>query len=111
MLVAHSMGGLVARAAAAKLPQRLLRRLIMLGTPHHGSFAPVQALRGTYPFVRKMAALDRRNSPESLAERVFSSFPGLYQMLPTPRRFKDSPDLFDARAWPGEGPAPSPLNF
>ncbi|MGB6355784.1 MAG: alpha/beta fold hydrolase, partial [Steroidobacteraceae bacterium] len=47
VLVAHSMGGLVARMAARMLPKRLLRRLIMLGTPNEGSFASVQALRGT----------------------------------------------------------------
>ena len=44
-LVAHSMGGLVARAAARILPRRLIRKLIMLGTPNAGSFASVQTLR------------------------------------------------------------------
>ncbi|MGH7955760.1 MAG: esterase/lipase family protein, partial [Opitutaceae bacterium] len=46
-IVAHSMGGLVARAAlhedAAQLPK--LKRLIMLGTPNYGSFAPVLVYR------------------------------------------------------------------
>jgi len=81
-IIAHSMGGLVARMAARMLPNRLVRKLIMLGTPNEGSFAAVQALRGTYPFVRKMALLDRRHSADQLAERVFGSFPGLYHMLP-----------------------------
>ncbi len=106
ILVAHSMGGLVARAAARILPARLMRRLILLGTPNQGSFAPVQALRGTYPFVRRMSTLDRKNSPEYLAQNVFCTFPGLYQMLPPPRRVEGM-DLFDVRCWPADGPAPS----
>src|SRR5262245_10286428 len=40
-LVAHSMGGLVARAAVARKAPRV-GRLIMLGTPNCGSFGPVQ---------------------------------------------------------------------
>jgi pimeloyl-ACP methyl ester carboxylesterase len=106
ILVAHSMGGLVARMAARILPKRLIRKLIMLGTPNQGSFASVQALRGTYPFVRKMSALDRKHSAEFLAKNVFCTFPGLYHMLPLPRRIQGI-DLFDPRCWPADGPAPS----
>jgi pimeloyl-ACP methyl ester carboxylesterase len=106
-LVAHSMGALVARMAAGRLPRRLLRKLIMLGAPNHGSFAPVQALRGTYPFVRRMSNLDRRHSAEFLAQHVFCTFPGLYHMLPAPRRRKHSVDLLDAREWPTDGPLPN----
>jgi pimeloyl-ACP methyl ester carboxylesterase len=105
ILVAHSMGGLVARMAARMLPKRLVRKLILLGTPNDGSFASVQALRGTYPFVRRMSRLDRRHSPEYLAAKVFNTFPGLYHMLPPPRRLKGL-DLFHARDWPADGPAP-----
>jgi pimeloyl-ACP methyl ester carboxylesterase len=105
ILVAHSMGGLVARMAVRMLPKRLVRRLIMLGTPNAGSFASVQALRGTYPFVRRMSRLDRRHSPEYLAAKVFTTFPGLYHMLPPPQRVKGM-DLFDPRDWPADGPAP-----
>lgn len=106
ILVAHSMGGLVARMATRMLPKRLVRKLIMLGTPNEGSFASVQALRGTYPFVRRMSRLDRKHSAEYLAAKVFSTFPGLYHMLPPPRRLKGI-DLFDPREWPADGPAPS----
>jgi pimeloyl-ACP methyl ester carboxylesterase len=104
ILVAHSMGGLVARMAARMLPKRWVRRLIMLGTPNEGSFASVQALRGTYPFVRRMSRLDRKHSAEYLAANVFNTFPGLYQMLPS-RRLKGI-NLFDPRDWPADGPAP-----
>jgi len=104
VLVAHSMGGLVARTAAGILPKRWIRRLILLGTPHQGSFAPVQALRGTYPFVRRISTLDRKHTAEELAQRVFCTFPGLYHMLPPQRA--PAMDLLDARCWP-PGPVPS----
>jgi pimeloyl-ACP methyl ester carboxylesterase len=104
ILVAHSMGGLVARMAVRMLPKRWVRRLIMLGTPNQGSFASVQALRGTYPFVRRMSRLDRKHSAEYLAAKVFNTFPGLYHMLPS-RRLKGM-NLFDPRDWPADGPAP-----
>jgi len=106
VLIAHSMGGLIARMAMGQLPKRRVRKLIMLGTPNRGSFAPVQALRGTYPFVRKLSRLDRRHSPEHLAAKVFCTFPGLYHMLPAQRRAPV--DLLDPRCWPPEGPTPDP---
>ena len=105
ILVAHSMGGLVARMAARMLPKRWVRKLIMLGTPNEGSFASVQALRGTYPFVRRLSRLDHRHSADYLAAKVFSTFPGLYHMLPSRRL--EGIDLFDPRDWPADGPTPS----
>src|ERR1700686_2524022 len=104
ILVAHSMGGLVARMAARMLPKRWVRRLIMMGTPNEGSFASVQALRGTYPFVRRMSRLDHKHSAEYLAAKVFNTFPGLYHMLPS-RRLKGM-NLLDPRDWPAGGPPP-----
>lgn len=106
-LVAHSMGGLVARVAAKRLPKRLIKRLILLGTPNRGAFAPVLALRGTYPFVRRLSRLDLKHSPEQLAASVFTSFPGLYQLLPT-EPAKGEIDLLDPRSWPRLGPQPDP---
>lgn len=97
LLVAHSMGGLVARAAIGQ--GAVCRRLIMLGTPNAGSFATVQALRGVYPIVRKVAWLDRSNDARGLASQVFSTFPGLTQMLPAPDHF-DLVDLYDRGRWP-----------
>jgi len=105
-VVAHSMGGLVTRAALALPGLDKVRRVVLLGTPNGGSFACVQALRGTYPVVRRLASLDARHSAEQLAGEVFSTFPGLYQMLPG-RAHSGRLDLFDARHWP-PGPAPRP---
>ncbi len=104
-LIGHSMGGMVARMALGSLPRRWARKFIMLGTPNYGSFAPVQALRGTYPFVRKVLMLDPHHSPEELAATVFNTFPGLYQLLPPPGRLRGA-DLYARSGWPSEGPAP-----
>jgi pimeloyl-ACP methyl ester carboxylesterase len=105
-LVAHSMGGIVARAALTIDSKRRVRQLIQLGAPNSGSFAPVQALRAVYPTVRKIAALDRSNSAEELARKVFLGLPGLYQMLPSPERCNGL-DLFDPNNWPDDDLAPN----
>ncbi|HMD73430.1 MAG TPA: alpha/beta fold hydrolase [Steroidobacteraceae bacterium] len=107
VLVGHSMGGLVARIAMRCLPKRKVRKLIMVGTPNFGSYAPLQALRGTYPFVRKVALLDLVHTPEYLAERVFHTFPGLYQLLP-PRNRLHGANLYARSGWPASGPQPNP---
>lgn len=104
-LIGHSMGGLVCRAALAQPGTARIERVVLLGTPNLGSFAPVQALRGTYSVVRKIAQLDALNSAETLAGEIFSTFPSLYQMLPVPHD-SESLDLFDAAQWPRSGPQP-----
>jgi pimeloyl-ACP methyl ester carboxylesterase len=105
LIVAHSMGGLVARAAMTLDTKSRIEKLVQLGAPNGGSFAPVQALRGVYPTVRKIAALDQRHTAEHLARNVFLSLPGLYQMLPSPE-LCEGPDLFDVRSWPQDEFAP-----
>jgi pimeloyl-ACP methyl ester carboxylesterase len=104
VVIAHSMGGLVARVAARRLPHRSLKRLIMLGAPNRGALAPVLALRGSYPFVRKLSRLDLEHSPEELAAEVFGTFPGLYHLLP-PEPTPEC-DLLDPCSWPTQGPRP-----
>jgi pimeloyl-ACP methyl ester carboxylesterase len=105
LVVAHSMGGLVARAAMTLDTDARIGKLVQLGAPNGGSFAPVQALRGVYPTVRKIAALDQQHTAEHLARNVFLSLPGLYQMLPSPE-LCEGPDLFDVRSWPQDELAP-----
>jgi hypothetical protein len=63
----------------------------------------VQAVRGVYPLVRRLAQLDPRHSAEALSRDVFSSFHSLYQMLPRDAQ----PDLIDPRNWPRSGPQPN----
>lgn len=104
LLVAHSMGGLVARAALSLDEGERIAKLIQLGAPNNGSFAPVQALRAVYPTVRKIAALDHRHTAEELARKVFLSLPGLYQMLPSNSA---GLDLFDLHSWPQDELVPN----
>ena len=103
-IVAHSMGGLVARAAVHHGIDKL-KRLVMLGTPNFGSFAPAMVFRGVYPFVNKIAALDLVHSAEELAGTVFNTHPGLTQMLPQRAKFS-AVDLYDPQQWPAAGARP-----
>jgi pimeloyl-ACP methyl ester carboxylesterase len=105
MLVAHSMGGLVSRAALALPGAARVERVVLLGTPNFGSFAPVQALRGTYPVVRKIARLNHAHTAEWLAAHVFNVFPSLYHLLPAPGH-SGGLDLYDPAHWPQSGPRP-----
>ena len=104
-LVGHSMGGLLARAALTQGGLAHVERVVLLGTPNSGSFAAVQALRGTYAVVRKLARLVPGRSAEALTQEVFSSFTSLYELLPRPPLVTGD-ELFDLRAWPAPGPRP-----
>ena len=106
-IVAHSMGGLISRVAVALPGMEHVERVVLLGTPNLGSFAPVQALRGTYAVVRKIARLDGATTAERLTEEVFNSFPSLYQMVPV-FGGKGAADLLDPGSWPDSGPALRP---
>jgi hypothetical protein len=105
LLVGHSMGGVVARVALGRQRTARITRVVQLGAPNHGSFAPVLALRGVYPTVRKLAALDRRHSAEDLARVVFRTLPALHELLPDPR-LAGGANLFDAASWPADALRP-----
>jgi pimeloyl-ACP methyl ester carboxylesterase len=104
-IVAHSMGGLVSRAAVALPGAERVERVLLLGSPNFGSFATIQALRGTYAVVRKIACLATESSAEYLAGEVFNTFPSLYHMLPN-ATCGNGADLFDVSTWPSKGPQP-----
>lgn len=80
-LAAHSMGGLVARAAL-KQGASNIGTVVMMGTPNFGSYSPVLALRGVHDLASKISGLDLTKSNVELTEKVFATFPGLAQMLP-----------------------------
>jgi pimeloyl-ACP methyl ester carboxylesterase len=72
-IVAHSMGGLVARSACHQAERdgrrwlRHLRRMVFLGTPHHGAPAErlgnwVNVVLGAAPFTGPLARLPRIRS-------------------------------------------------
>lgn len=104
LVVGHSLGGVVARVALAGDPGRIAR-VVQLGAPNFGSYAPVLALRGVYPTVRKLAALDLHHDAEDFARIVFQTLPSLHELLPEPGR-TDGPDLFDTDSWPDDALRP-----
>jgi hypothetical protein len=105
VLVGHSMGGLVARAALAHKGAERITRVIQLGTPNRGAFVAIQALRGTYPLIRRLAMLDLLHDADEIASRVLTTFPGLCELLPPASACKDF-DPFNATQWP-KGPNPA----
>src|SRR5262249_19560270 len=84
-LVAHSMGGLVSRTFILRHEDRWGKkaRLVMLGTPNHGSFAIPQVITGALDTVRKLALADVTHSLKELLA-ILNTMPGSMQMLPSP---------------------------
>ena len=111
-IVAHSMGGLVARTFIKNHPERWKKmrgneegaggRLIMLGTPNHGSFMIPQAIAGIAPIVRQLALLDIVHSVSGLLP-IMNSFVGSYQMLPSPLRLPEMRRLYEPAAYGSVG--------
>ncbi len=99
-LVAHSMGGLVSRTYILRHAQRWGKksRLIMLGTPNHGSFAIPQVITGAYDTIRKLAIVDLTHSRRELCD-ILNGFPGSMQMLPSPLAMKTMERMYDAAQW------------
>ncbi len=105
-LVAHSMGGLVARGLAAWAPQvwAALRggggRLVMMGTPNHGSWDAVATLLGEDRVVRALAAADLVNDGAEIV-RILRTFELLLAMVPD--ALTNGPSLWDADTWTALG--------
>ena len=109
-LVAHSMGGLVARTFILRFAESWKRlwdekgggasggRLIMLGTPNHGSFEIPQVMTGAKDIVRKLALLDTRHDLKELVA-ILNTFPGSYQMLPSPLEMPEMTPLYQAATY------------
>ena len=85
-LLAHSMGGVVARTMQLERPQTWARlmarpgaRLLMLGTPNGGSWAPMQVLSGDDTFGNALAAF---GSPlrDHQARQLMAEMPGFIQL-------------------------------
>ena len=85
-LLAHSMGGVLARCMALEereVWQRLMAhadaRLLMLGTPNGGSWAPMQVLSGDDTFGNALAAF---GSPlaDRQAREIMAAMPGFLQL-------------------------------
>ncbi len=119
-LVAHSMGGLVSRYMIHKNPDLwasmadgddLVRggRLVMLGTPNHGSYAIPLALTGEEKQVKLLAKVDLKHGIKRIKE-ITGTFPGSYEMLPSPLLDlgDDHRKLYEQKHW-GTHPVHAPL--
>jgi pimeloyl-ACP methyl ester carboxylesterase len=102
-VVAHSFGGLVTRFALLQGATNL-GRMILLGTPNHGTFSTVQGIRGEHWLLRSLSAFDSVHTTPELAA-VFATFPSIYEQLPA-RRKLPSFDLYTPESWPAVGPSP-----
>lgn len=110
-ILAHSLGGLVARAMIGQDPQLWQDtcgrggRLIMLGVPNLGSFVIPRLLLGKEKILRQLSLLDFRHRLGGVID-IIRHFPGLLEMLP---EGKDGPDFFAPEWWsrvPGGFPVP-----
>ena len=85
-IVAHSMGGLVSRTMQLQCPavwERMMAqaggRLLMLGTPNGGSWAPMQTLSGDDRFGNTLVAFGAPFQDHS-ARNTMAQFPGFIQL-------------------------------
>lgn len=103
-LIAHSNGGLIARWAYWRLfqmgLQRLVKRIITLGTPHFGAYAYFREIAcglssvgyklfsmnnwtfGSLPFKKRIIIGNKVSLPET--RRTVLSWPGVYELGPVP---------------------------
>jgi tetratricopeptide (TPR) repeat protein len=85
-MLAHSMGGIVARTMQLKRPETWTRmmqvdgaRLLMLGTPNGGSYAPMQVLSGDDTFGNMLTAVGAPFRGDE-TRQLIAQFPGLLQL-------------------------------
>jgi hypothetical protein len=85
-IVAHSMGGLLARTMLLERPQvwkammsREGARVLMLGTPNGGSWAPMQVLSGDDSFGNLLVTIGAPFSGHE-ARTLMAAFPGFIQL-------------------------------
>lgn len=112
-LLAHSMGGLVARMLIDKHAdawQKVLDsggRLVMLGTPNNGSHLMVHSLLGKSGSMRKLEMIDAAHGLQDILD-IVAGFPGALVLLPRPNGFIDAgqtPDViatgdyYQAQRW------------
>jgi len=127
-IVAHSQGGLLARWAWLVLEetgeQNLVRRIVTLGTPHRGSYAPVMVWSLQEAMIDQLVFASNLFQHITLqptwfpwpgmasaeyVEAVIATWPAMYQLMPLvdsdsalydPRRS----ELFDRENWPEDRP-------
>lgn len=87
-IIAHSMGGLVARAMMSQCAQtwedmcnRAGSRVLMLGTPNRGSYSIPRIFARQERLIRMLALADLRHDQDQLLNTV-RKFPGVLELLP-----------------------------
>lgn len=94
-LLAHSMGGLVARTLILNHPDTWRQvldsggRLVMLGTPNNGSHLMVHSLLGKSDSLRKLEKIDAAHGLQEILD-IVAGFPGALALLPRPNGFVDT---------------------
>jgi hypothetical protein len=113
-LVAHSMGGLVCRTFIERHADRWKTmwdrggaagpagtrggRLVMLGTPNHGSYLIPQAITGLASTVQLIQRFDQWHDLDGILT-ILNSFVGTFQMLPSPLEAAEAEYLYDPRTY------------
>lgn len=102
-LLAHSMGGVLARTMQLERPgtwdkmmQRDGARLLMLGTPNAGSWAPMQVLSGDDTFGNLMVTVGAPFQDKA-ARELMARLPGFLQLQASLRG--ETPDLGSTATW------------
>ena len=99
-IVAHGVGGLVVAQMARRradvwgeFAKRNGTRVVLLGTPHAGTYEAVELLLGTHPVAQQLAMLDPKNGLRGVIE-ILQGFPGILELLP-----KDAPAFTTRQGW------------
>ncbi|WP_439123282.1 trypsin-like peptidase domain-containing protein [Marivita sp.] len=99
-LVCHSMGGLVARQMAFEdKDDTLISRVVTIGTPNHGSYAPVQVFDLSHDMLGPLGFADLSHDRQTIFEKYLRGFPGLVEMMPNPDKRPDE-TYFSRSFWP-----------
>lgn len=99
ILIAHSMGGLVARYAVKKIAMvaSMVNKIIMLGVPNRGATEAYMALKFG---VEESKFFGIFGINQATAKRIAENFPGLYQMMPNEDFIKLYEYIFEDK-WEG----------
>ncbi len=104
-IIAHSMGGLVARQCMIDHPKTWgnfnsngNNKYIMLGTPWLGSYLIMEVLTGHSRRVKQLAAIDFKNNKKDLLA-VFWEYTGVFELLPIEKNGTN--DFWDFNFWTG----------
>ena len=99
-IVGHGMGGLVVEQMARlrpdlwkELAKRDAARVVLVGTPHAGTYESVELLLGTHPLTQQLAMLDPRAGLRGVIE-ILQGFPGVLELLPG-----DAPAFTTRQGW------------